>query len=110
MGLSWQDIAGIPFGGAGFLGAAGMDKANNNGILGGVANSLEGNPNGLSASLQKLMETAFGQGKQINTMLQGEKANSEAYYRPMQAMFGKMYGTGGLMPAKAPGAPGGGSY
>ena len=110
MGLSWEDIAGIPFGGAGFLTAAGIDHANKSGALGGIANSLEGNPDAATAAISKLMGTAFSQGQGINNMLQQEKGGSEAYFRPMQQMFGSMYGTGGLMPAKAPGAPGGGSY
>jgi hypothetical protein len=74
-----------------------------------LANSLEGNPAGLASSLQGLMQTAYTQGNNINKTLQGEKAQSLKYYQPMQQMFGRSYGNAGLMPAKAPGAPGGGT-
>jgi hypothetical protein len=73
---------------------------------GGAANAIEGNPAGASAALSSLMNQAYTQGGQINTMLQGEKGNSEAYLQPMQKMFGTMYGTGGKMPVSAPSVPG----
>ena len=74
----------------------------------GIKNALEGDPNSLSNSLQNLMQTAYAQGDKTKNFLMGQKGNAEAYYKPMQQMFGNMYGTGGVMPGKAPGAPGGG--
>ena len=77
--------------------------------LSGAKNAIEGDPAAATSALNGLMTQAFSQGKQINSMLQGEKGGSLAYFKPMQQMFGSMYGSKGLMPAKAPGAPGGGT-
>lgn len=87
---------------------AGGPSYNGGDALGGLKNSIEGNPAAASSGMNALMQQAFTQGNKINQMLQSEKGGSLAYYKPMQQMFGNMYGTGGLMPAKAPGAPGGG--
>lgn len=74
--------------------------------LGGVKNALEGDPNSLVSALNGLMQTAYQRGDQTKNFLMGREANAEQYYRPMQQMFGNMYGSGGMMPAKAPGVPG----
>ena len=113
MGLSWQDYAFAPLGGVGILGAAMDDKSNGSGAFSGglpsvssILNGLEGDPNGLSAQLQKLSDQAYSQGNEVKNFLLGRESNAEKYYSPMQQMFGQMYGTGGIMPAKAPGVPG----
>lgn len=77
-----------------------------NGTGSQLLNSLEGNPTGVSASLQQLANQAYGQGQQVKNFLLGREGNAEQYYRPMQQMFGQMYGTGGVMPGKAPQGPG----
>jgi hypothetical protein len=74
--------------------------------LSGVGNAVEGNPAGAQQELSQLQQQAYAQGNSINQMLQGEKAQAEQYYRPMQQMFGSMYGTGGVRPGVAPGMPG----
>lgn len=91
--------------------SGGTGAAQNTGFggMGGLINTLEGNPAGVSQQIQQLMQMAFQQGNNINRTLQNEKAQSEQYYQPMQKLFGSMYGTKGLMPPKAPVAPGGGS-
>lgn len=97
---TWDSIKNFltaPFGGIGGSGG---------GYLHDLANSLEGNPDQVSASLQQLANQAYGQGQQVKNFLLGREGNAEQYYRPMQQMFGQMYGTGGIMPAKAPQAPG----
>lgn len=76
---------------------------------GGIANTLEGDPAGYAKALQGLEGQANQQAEKVKNFLLGREANAQQIYRPMQQMFGNMYGTGGLMPAKAPQAPGGGS-
>jgi len=74
--------------------------------LSSLANTLEGDPSGLSSQLQGLSNQAYGQGQQVKNFLLSREGNAEQYYKPMQQMFGQMYGTGGIQPAKAPGVPG----
>lgn len=73
---------------------------------GGAKNALEGDPASVSTSLQNLSNQAYSQGQQVKDFLLGRENNAEQYYRPMQQMFGSMYGTGGVMPGQAPGVPG----
>lgn len=91
--------------------SGGNGTATNTGLSGlsGLRNSLEGDPAAAAAQINQLMQTAFAQGNNINRTLQNEKAQSEAYYQPMQKLFASMYGTKGMMPPKAPIAPGGGA-
>ena len=74
--------------------------------LSGAANTLEGDPNGLAAQMQQLSNQAQTQGQQVKDFLLSREGNAENYYKPMQQMFGQMYGTGGIKPAMAPGVPG----
>lgn len=113
MGASWQDYAFAPLGGIGMLGAALDDKSNGSGAFSGgipslssIMNGLEGDPNALASQLQKLSTQANSQGNQVKNFLLGRESNAEQYYHPMQQMFNQMYGTGGVMPGKAPGVPG----
>lgn len=74
--------------------------------LSGIKNTLEGDPASAVAGLNQLQTNAYQQGTAIKNFLMAQKGQSEAYYKPMQQMFGRMYGTGGIMPSKAPGVPG----
>lgn len=79
------------------------------GLFSGIGNTLEGDPAAAAAGLSQLQQQAYAQGNNIKDFLMGQKANSEAYYKPMQQMFGSLYGTGGIKAPVAPKAPGGGS-
>ena len=92
------------------LGGGNKNLTGSDSLLSNGLNTLQGNPQGVADQISQLEKTAFGQGNAIKNFLLGEQQNSEKYYKPMQAMFGSMYGSGGLTPAKAPTAPGGGTY
>lgn len=96
------------------LGALGGSQSNPGGFLGtgssisgsGIANTLEGNPQGYAAALQGLVSTANQQADQVKNFLLGREQQAQQYYAPMRQMFGQMYGTGGIKPAQAPTVPG----
>lgn len=71
-----------------------------------LKNWLQGDPASAVAGLSALQKQAYAQGIAIKNFLMSQKGSSEAYYKPMQQMFGSMYGTGGIKPAAAPGVPG----
>lgn len=72
----------------------------------GLKNTLEGDPASATAALAKMQQQAYAQGSAIKDFLMGQKAQSEKYYQPMQQMFTRMYGNGGITPLKAPSVPG----
>lgn len=74
-----------------------------------LTNTLEGDPNGYANAMNSLQDKANKQAEYVKNFLLGREQQAQQTYRPMQRLFQGMYGTGGLMPAKAPGAPGGGS-
>lgn len=76
--------------------------------LSGLTNTLEGDPAGYANALKGLQGQANAQAEKVKNFLLGREASAQQIYRPMQQMFGNMYGSGGLTPAKAPQAPGGG--
>ena len=75
----------------------------------GLKNTLEGDPNALTAGLSQLQQTAIQNGQQIKNFLLGREGNAEQYLQPMRQMFASMYGTGGMRAPVAPGVPTGGA-
>lgn len=80
------------------------------GVGSGLKNTLEGDPAGAAAGLNALADKAQMQAEKVKQFLLGREAQAKQIYAPMQQMFGRMYGMGGLMPAQAPGVPGSSPY
>ena len=77
--------------------------------LGAAKNALEGDPAGYARAMQALQAQANAQAEKVKNFLLGREQAAQQIYRPMQQMFSNMYGNAGMMPARAPVAPGGGN-
>lgn len=104
--MAWYDYLTSPFSTASAVTGNPTKISSIGSDLGSLKNTLQGDPASAVAGLDQLQQNAYQQGTAIKNFLMGQKGQSEAYYKPMQQMFGRMYGAGGIMPPKAPSVPG----
>lgn len=74
--------------------------------LKGFWNSFTGDPQGVMNAYNKAMQMAQTQGETTRNWLEQQQQKALQQYAPIQGIFNQMYGSGGIAPAKVPGAIG----